>query len=216
MTKRITAVLGVLLFLLGVVSLVLLWQDRRAAQEVDQLFPVSSEGGEVESCDNIIQEVSLAKRVMTEKESQTLRVVLANLTGPATCHTTVQLAALEFEVAPAATEREIALEPDGKPVTLLWILKPRETGSFEIAISAGNLVQVMGIVVTNVLGLTAVQVEILSFISSLLGPMLTVPWWYEQWEKRKKARKKEAERAAADAVKKENGSQKPKSHFRPE
>jgi hypothetical protein len=72
---------------------------------------------------------------------------------------------------------------------LLWVLKPREISAFEIAITAGNQTQVIGIVVTNVLGFTAAQVQILSYVSSFLGPMLTAPWWYEQWEKRKKSRK---------------------------
>jgi len=218
-TKRITAVLGTLLFLLGVVSLLLVWRDQAAARSVDESFPLS-ESGEESSCQNIIQEASLSKRVMTEKESQTLTIVLANLSGLETCHTTVRLAALDFEIAPPVTEREVALEPDGKPVTLLWILKPRETGSFEIAITAGNQVQVLGIVVTNVLGFTAGQVQILSSISSLLGPMLTVPWWYEQWEKRKKARKEEAEKAAAvaaaQAAVKDGGSKRSAEDFRPE
>lgn len=198
MTKRITTVLGVLLFVLGVSSLLLLRQDRIAALEVDETFTSGDITGE-ENCQNVIRELSLPNRVMTEKESQSLRVVLSNLDNPGTCHTTVRLAALDFDFDPPATERPVTLEPDGTPVTVVWILKPEETGAFEIAVSAGNTTEVLGIVVTNVLGLTAVQVQILSYISSILGPMLTAPWWYEQWQKWRKARKAEAAREAKEA-----------------
>jgi hypothetical protein len=195
-TKIITAILGVLLLVLGVSSLLLLRQDRVAAQAVDESF-AQAESAQPSNCRDIIRDVSLSKRVMTEKESQTLRIVVANIGGAGICNTAVRLAALDFELAPAATERVVALEPDGNPVALLWILKPKETGSFEIALTAGEQTQVLGIVVTNVLGFTAVQIQILSYISSFLGPMLTAPWWYEQWEKRQEAKKETAEKAAA-------------------
>lgn len=197
LSRRITAVIGVLLLLLGVSSLLLLWQDQRAAENVDQTFTQGGISEEESGCLNVIQEVTLTKRVMTEKESQTLRVVLSNPNGGGVCNTAVRLAALDFELAPPATERVVTLEPGGNPVTLLWVLKPKETGSFEIAVSAGNMVEVLGIVVTNVLGLTAVQVQILSYISSFLGPMLTAPWWIEQWEKRKKTQKQTMEKTAS-------------------
>ncbi|MFZ0546771.1 MAG: hypothetical protein WAM60_15095 [Candidatus Promineifilaceae bacterium] len=198
MTNRITAILGVLLFLLGAASLLLLIQDRSAAQDADESV-IGGGASEQSECKNVIQEVSLSKRVMTEKESQTLKVVLANLTGLATCDTTVRLAALDFELAPATTERAVSLETDGKPVTLIWVMKPRETGSFELAVTAGNVTEILGVVVTNVLGLTAVQIQVLSYLSTLLGPMLTAPWWYEHWQKRKKEKEKEAEKTAAAA-----------------
>jgi hypothetical protein len=212
-TKTIIAVLGVILLLLGLTSLLLLRQDRAAALAEDQLLIFGGATSEEDNCRNIIQEVSVPNRVMTEKESQTLRVVLSNFDNPGTCDTTVGLAALDFDIAPASTARVVALEPGQNPVTLLWVLKPREIGAFEIAITAGNRTQVIGIVVTNVLGFTAVQVQILSYVSSFLGPMLTAPWWYERWEKRKKVKKDEAEKAAPlkpAATKTED------SNFRPE
>ncbi len=216
MTKTIIAILGVLLFVLGLISLLLLQQDRIAAESVDGSF-ASGVGAQPGHCRDIVQEVSLSKRVMTEKESQTLRVVLAKVEAGEICNTTVRLAALDFELAPAATERVVALEPGGTPVVLLWILKPKETGSFEIAVTAGEQTEVLGIVVTNVLGLTAVQVQILSYISSFLGPMLTAPWWYEQWEKRQKAKREAAEKAAKKtADSSPEKSTKAEKQFRPE
>lgn len=184
--------LGVLLFVLGVSSLLLLQRDWAAAENVDLSFLRDGVTEEERNCRNVIQSVTLSQRVMTEKESQALRVVLANLNGPGTCHTAIRLAALNFDIAPAATERVVALEPGGHPVTIVWILKPQEAGSFEIAVTAGNQTEVLGIVVTNVLGLTAVQIQILSYISSFLGPMLTAPWWIEQWQKRQRRKKIDA------------------------
>lgn len=218
MTKRIIAILGVILLVLGVVSLILLRQDRLAALGVDQLFIFGDAiGGEPSNCQNIIQEVSVPERVMTEKESQTLRVVVANIDNPGVCNTSVGLAALDFDYAPPTTSRPVSLEQGQDPITLSWILKPKEIGAFEIAITAGNQTQVIGIVVTNVLGLTALQVQILSYISSFLGPMLTAPWWYEQWEKRRQAKKKEAEKAAANAkAEKAPATKTTQTNFRPE
>ena len=195
MTKLIIAVLGVILFILGVVSLFLFRQDRAAALAEDQLLIFGDALGEEANCRNIIQEVSVPNRVMTEKESQSLRVVVANTTNPGVCNTTIGLAALDFDISPTATARPVTLEPGAPPVTLIWILRPRELGAFEIAITAGNQAQVVGVVVTNVLGFTALQVQILSYISSFLGPMLTAPWWYEQWQKRQEAQKKAAEKS---------------------
>jgi hypothetical protein len=207
------AVLGVVLLLLGVSSLFLISRSRAAALAEDQLLIFEEAVGEEDNCQNIIREVSVPNRVMTEKESQTLRVVVSNIDNPGTCNTVVGLAALDFDIAPASTAREVALEPGREPVTLLWILKPREIGAFEIAVTAGNQTQVIGIVVTNVLGFTAAQVQILSYISSFLGPMLTAPWWYEQWEKRKKAKKAAAEKAAAKSG---SGSTAAPDNFQPE
>jgi hypothetical protein len=218
LTKRTIAILGIILLLLGVVSLVLLIQDRAAALGADQLFIFGDALGEEENCRNIIQEVSIPNRVMTENESQTLRVVVANIDNPGVCNTTVVLAALDFDIAPASTARNVSLEQGQEPVTLLWVLKPRELGAFEIAVTAGNQTQVIGIVVTNVLGLTAAQVEILSYISSFLGPMLTAPWWYEQWEKRRgKAKREEVEAAAINATADQQSANKEKgTNFQPE
>ena len=215
MTKRTIAVLGVILFGLGVISLVLLRQDRAAALAEDQLLIFGSALGDEGNCQNIIQEVSVPDRVMTEKESQSLRVVVANTTNTGVCNTTVGLAALDFDINPAATARPVTLEPGTPPVTLVWILGPRELGAFEIAVTAGNQTQVIGIVVTNVLGLTAAQVLILSYISSFLGPMLTAPWWYEQWQKRQETRKKEIEKmAVVDSAR--QTAEKKASDFQPE
>jgi hypothetical protein len=194
-TKIITAILGFLLLVLGVSSLLILRQDKAAAEAVDASF-LTGESAQPSNCRDVIQSVTLPKRVMTEKESQTLRIVVANVNGVGICNTAVRLAALNFELAPPSTERVVSLEPGGDPVSLLWILKPVETGAFEIVLTAGDETEVLGLVVTNVVGLTALQVQILSYISSLLGPMLTFPWWYEQWEKRKKAREKGARKRA--------------------
>lgn len=215
MTKIITAILGVLLLLLGLSSLLILRQDRISAESVDQSI-FQGDSAQPTDCHNVIQNVSLSDRVMTEKESQTLRVVLANLDGVGICNTAVRLAALDFELSPPRTDRPVALEPGGAPVTLLWIMKPKEVGSFEIAVTAGDQTEILGIVVTNVLGFTAVQVQILSAISSILGPMLTAPWWYEQWEKRRKAKKEEAEKAAKAAPGKPAPEVKDGRSFRPE
>jgi hypothetical protein len=43
--------------------------------------------------------------------------------------------------------------------------------------------------VNSPLGIFAQIFQLLSSLGVFLGPMLTLPWWYEQWQKRKRQRK---------------------------
>jgi hypothetical protein len=185
--KRGLITLGLLLFLLG---LVLLWLLARAdAGALAQDRQVLSSGIIDLNCSRVIRSVTIPSRTMSEGDSQTLRVVLANDAGQDTCKTTVLLLAPDFYPTPPLTARPVVLAPGGEIVILAWVLSPRDTGSFAVAVSAGNQTVTTGITVTNVLGLTAGQARTLSYLSTILGPMLTAPWWYEQWQKRRKKRR---------------------------
>jgi hypothetical protein len=129
---------------------------------------------------------------MTEQDSQSLTVVLSNDSGTGICETTLFVSAPNFVLSPAGTERLITLEAGAPPLTLIWIISPLQKGSFEIAVSAGNESRTIGLTITNILGLTAAQAQLLSYLATFLGPMLTAPWWYEQWQKWRKERQESA------------------------
>jgi hypothetical protein len=69
------------------------------------------------------------------------------------------------------------------------VISPREAGNYEVVVSAEFDVQVVGVRVTNLLGLTAPQAKILSYIGYFLGPALSLPWWIEKWEENKRRKK---------------------------
>ena len=70
--------------------------------------------------------------------------------------------------------------------SMSWIISPRKTGTYEIAVSDPLNSKVFGINVTNMFGLSAVQAKSASILGTIFGPMLTVPWWWEKWFQRKK------------------------------
>lgn len=43
----------------------------------------------------------------------------------------------------------------------------------------------VGISVTNILGLQASQASLFSMVSATFGPILTIPFWLDKWQKRK-------------------------------
>ncbi len=48
----------------------------------------------------------------------------------------------------------------------------------------------VGISVTNVFGLQASHASLLSIVSAAFGPILTIPFWLDKWQKRKEKEKK--------------------------
>jgi hypothetical protein len=131
-------------------------------------------------------EATLSERVMAENRSQAVVVRTAN-PADRECQVTLAFRAPGFDVSPAKEEQKVALPAGGKG-SLSWILTPRRTGAFQITVSDILNTQVMGIDVTDVYGLTAIQAKLFSLIGSLFGPMLTMPWWVERWRQRKEKR----------------------------
>lgn len=183
MIKNILAIGGLLLFLIGLFLFFRVRQASSAAVGFDNQWQTGGE--DVGVCSDLLRQANVADRVMSERESQALNILLVNDNSPAPCNTTITLAAPNFDMSPPESNRPVTVPP-GEEVTLNWIISPRRTGTYVISISTPTQAITLGITVTTVLGLTAVQAELLSILSTLLGPMLTVPWWYEQWQKRKK------------------------------
>ena len=131
--------------------------------------------------------VEVSKRTITENESTSITIFLSNQSAKPYAET-ITLLAPNFSSNPSATSKKLIVPVGQKSASATWILTPQKTGSYELGVtslkSKGTVV--LGIVVTNVLGLTPLQAQILAYIGSAFGPILTVPWWLEVWQKRKK------------------------------
>jgi len=184
MIKKTLALAGMLTFFFGIsLGLYLLGGTLFAAIK-DHLITTISAG----ECLHPLGGAHVSKRTMTENESQALTVDLVNQNGQE-CEVTAKLSAPNFDIAPSEESQTITLPSHGN-ASLVWILTPQKTGVFEVLISAESDYQVIGINVTNLLGLSPIQAQLLSYIGSFFGPMLTAPWWYEKWKERSAKGKK--------------------------
>lgn len=120
------------------------------------------------------------EHVMAENKSQAILVQVKNTDKKKKCSTMLSLHSPGFDTSPPKDSQSITLPPANKG-SLSWIMTPRKTGTYEIAVSDIINTQIFGVTVTNVFGLTTAQAKVFSILGSLFGPMLTVPWWIEKW-----------------------------------
>jgi hypothetical protein len=130
----------------------------------------------------------IAKRVKNDLPYEWIWVIKPKQVGQ-------HLIVLQFVGIPGPLLAEIAfnLEVDQLPAnsaimsTLNWpdeeIFKRSKDPEFVLNLA-------IPISVVDVLGLTAIQARIASIIVTVLGPALTIPWLYEQWQKRRFAKDK--------------------------
>src|SRR3989344_5183732 len=138
-------------------------------------------------------EVTPPERVQPENKSQSVVIKVINQYDSEECESIISLRAPGFDVSPVKEEQKISLKPKTEG-SLSWIISPRKTGTYEIAVSDPLNSKIFGINATNMFGLSAVQAKSASFLGTIFGPMLTVPWWWEKWfQKRKKAANPEKE-----------------------
>ena len=144
-------------------------------------------------------DATLSRRVMAENETQS---VLVSATNPftETCQSTLTLRAPSFDLSPSKDQQSLSIPP-GRQGSAGWIVSPRKTGVYEVAVSDDLTTRTLGLSVTNVFGLSAFQSQLLAGLGSILGPMLTAPWWFDKWQQRAKAKppvkKEAAEKPAA-------------------
>lgn len=153
--------------------------------------------GYVEGPPLCMWEASLSRRVMAENETQAVQVSVTNPFTQA-CQSTLTLRAPSFDLSPSKDQQAVTVPP-GRQGALSWIITPRKTGVYEVAVADELTTRTLGLSVTNVFGLNAFQAQLLAGLSSFLGPMLTAPWWFDKWQQRhraKQAARKEAVEAA--------------------
>jgi hypothetical protein len=135
----------------------------------------------------------MAKRRISVNDSEIVTVVLSNTTT-STCVLEVSLQAPGFEIDPPAPMQSVTISPDD-PAEVYWVVSPLRMGTHRILVKAGLNYHVIGVVVTNVLGLTDRQATWLSYLGTFFGSSLTVPWIYEAWHRRKREAEQDAQAA---------------------
>ncbi|MCW5849339.1 MAG: hypothetical protein KIT87_04625 [Anaerolineae bacterium] len=190
MLVKVLSGFGLLLFVVGVGLGVMTLGGALAASARDA---TDEKHGIVEGPPLCNWDATLSRRVMAENETQS---VLVSATNPftETCQSTLTLRAPSFDLSPSKDQQTLSVPP-GRPGSVGWIVSPRKTGVYEVAVSDDLTTRTLGLSVTNVFGLSAFQSQLLAGLGSILGPMLTAPWWFDKWQQRAKAKppaKKEA------------------------
>lgn len=181
MSKRLLALLGLLLLIVGVYLGNTLKQGASLAVAKDDTKKAHGIiSGEVAPCQ---WDVSEPERVMAENKSQAVVIKTKN-PAKQKCETYLSLRAPGFDMRPPKEEIKINLPPSTSG-SVSWIITPRRTGTYEMSVSDTLNTRILGVTVTNVYGLTAGQAKAASTIGSLFGPMLTVPWWWDWYRRRK-------------------------------
>lgn len=188
MQRSFIGVIGIFLFLAGLALGFSLLKGEKLAISKDSeetAFAIVADGPPLCSWD-----VDLPERVIAENKTQAI-VIQATNPNEVDCESALSLRAPGFDLSPFKEEQKITLASKAKG-SLSWILTPRKTGTFEIAVSDIINTRIFGVTVKNVFGLSSIQAKSASIIGSLFGPMLTVPWWIEKWfhQRRKKGNEK--------------------------
>ncbi len=137
--------------------------------------------------------VTMPRRRMSKHDSEVVTVVLSS-TATSTCAVDISISAPGFEIDPPMSVVPVTLSLDA-PAEVNWILSPVRMGTHRVLIRAGESYRAIGVVVTNVLGLTDRQAQWVSAIGTFFGPSLTVPWLYETWQQRKRDAERRAQAA---------------------
>jgi hypothetical protein len=192
--RTFIAVAGVVLFLVGLVLGISLILGALRAASLDETHTIHAMIGD-DVPPFCAWEASISARVMTQNTSQAILVKVSN-PADRECQSTIALRAPGFEISPMREEQKIALAAGGAG-SLSWIVTPRRTGTFQIAVSDILNTQILGVTVKDEYGLTAVQAKLLALVGSILGPMLTVPWWVDRLNLRKPKREAQQPRPQA-------------------
>jgi hypothetical protein len=150
-----------------------------------------------ETC-SVYWKIDSYKSSMMEGDGQTL---IARVNSYCTFKVQVDfnLQTSGFELS--KTDGMVPLDP-GASGSTSWLVTANKTGAILVnamAFSPNNDVvpvntnsEMLNISVTTIFGLNPQLLQVLSSLGTFLGPMLTAPWWYEQWQKyREKKKQKE-------------------------
>lgn len=180
MKKVIIGLFGVGLLLFSLLLMRELQKGSQLARRIDNEKTVNGVVDGPASCE---WDLDGLERIMSENASQVILIDVSNpLDEP--CEVALLFRAPGFDVSPNKEEQKISLR-QGEDGSLSWIISPRKTGTFEVTLTDMIRTRVLGISVTNVLGLSAVQAKFISVIGSVCGPMFTIPWWWDRMRQRK-------------------------------
>lgn len=177
MIKKLLGLTGLLVF---IIALILRNQISNSQQLAMSLDDQEHSNAVVEGPPPCTWTVIEPDRVMTENRSQAVSIEVSNSLAEE-CESYLSLRAPGFDFSPAREEQKINLKSNDSG-SLSWILTPRKTGTYDLAISDMIDTKIFGITVTNMFGLPAIYAKIFSMVGGILGPMLTVPWWWDRWQ----------------------------------
>jgi hypothetical protein len=183
-TKKI-GISGIIILIASLMLMAYLIRLDGIARNSDKfLFLKAMNGGK---CFHPIIDAEIARRVISINESEAITVKLTNSdTQP--CTVKVKISAPNFKLD-QDNENTVELPPK-ETVTLPFIITPTSLGSQKIAICAGLDTKIIGIKVTDVLGLNAKTSKIMSYVGTFLGSGFTLTWLVETALKIKKKKKK--------------------------
>ena len=178
--KIVVGVTGIVILVISLLSFYSLYQSEYLAS---MLYDKKTAFGIIQGPPQCAWQVKPPEKVISENKSQAIIVETKN-TARTECASTISIRAPGFDTSPTDDEQEITHPVKGKG-SLSWILTPRKTGTFDIAISDVLNTDIFGITVTNLFGLSTTQAKLFSIFGTLFGPMLTVPWWWDRFRQRK-------------------------------
>ncbi|MBA3471639.1 MAG: hypothetical protein H0T57_00165 [Rubrobacter sp.] len=184
MSRGVLAGFGVILFLASSVGLLVALALTTigeanlfgVAEQADEALPSALVPQEAPPCD--LEEVKASPDTISEEENAEL-IVSLSADSDTGCQDTVSLDAPNFSTN--STERTTSVSPDEKTADVRWVLAPRKTGDFKAAVTTGEGYEAIGIAVRKEFP----WAQLLSGAGTVLGPMLTVPWWLDKWRERK-------------------------------
>lgn len=143
-------------------------------------------------CIHPILNINTNRTVITEKDSEAIQVSITN-DDNFECDVEVRIYAPNFEISPPEFTHTISLSAK-ETAEIIWIVTPKELGTYQVGVQADLESVYLGIIVTSVLGLTAQQMEIATYLGTFFGPAFTLPWLYTVWKERKKEKNEQKEK----------------------
>lgn len=179
--KKIIAISGIVLFLGSILIAKILKKQELAANALyDQKTGFGVISSDIAPC----SWTSNAPEKVISENKTTAIVIETKSSKESECESTLSIQAPGFDISPSRDTQTVNL-PSDKSGSISWILSPRKTGTYQVSITDGIDAKIYGVTVNNIFGLSAVQAKSASFLGSLFGPMLTVPWWWDRFRKKK-------------------------------
>lgn len=178
--KSVIALAALLSSTLGIF---LISDVRKSEKEAFKLYKTETGHGIVMGPEPCVWEVTAPEKVISENKTFSVTINTKNISGTP-CESLISLRAPGFDISPNKESQKVTLDME-KSGAISWILSPRKVGVYEIAVTDDINTETFGISVKNIMGLSAWQAQIAGGIGTLFGPMLTIPWWWDRFKKKK-------------------------------
>ena len=142
-----------------------------------------------------LEGLSLSRRVISTSDTTALSATVVHPNpelSDFSCSSTLSFHAPGVDITPG-NPRSIELSPEQRQITVQWTVEPRRSGNFFIVIQdESNHSDHVSLNVTNILGLSPFQAELVSLLSGFMGSTLTLTGLIELRGKLRGEKKSEA------------------------